>query len=755
MNNEYFFSSPYTCGFNGYSSSSMDVAVVSSGTVVPLQDINGDHIGYPTIKEIFGENGENGSIEYTYTTTPSFSENDSRLHVNNFTSAGGACGGIFPNGLFSTILPANLNYYTGIDVNAYYPFAPKQIALNRGQLVNKKIYDATGNLLKKIENTYQTVFNENYWMRGLRAFDFKFYYGDPSIPTTTSVFNQSALTYYKLHCGLLHLVSSTETNYANGDAPLISTLNYQFESSSHTLPTGTTLNTSSGDLLTKKTFYSFDYADNATSDNVFAKMKQKNLLLPVASRTWKNNTLIEGAITKYQDFSTSINDQLIYPAAIHVLETAMPLSISQAGEGITLSGQINTLIPSTFYKEKVNYNFDGGTGKIIEQKLVNDKTNALLWDDQYSRVLAEVENASASEIAFTSFELGSNGNWNYQQNGIITDPLSLSGKKHYSLSLDADGIINSTITLNTNKHYVISYWSKSGQFAVSGTQSSKHDFNVDGWIYYEHEISGVTTATISGAGFIDEVRLYPKGSQMKTYTYDSFLGMTSCSDVNNRMSYYEYDILNRLSLIRNQNKKITQKFNYLYNASGNPDPSSVPSWTPTGNTLCLTCALNSNYNSGIGKREESDLNPNSPTYNQLRWVISTTVSCPSPAVWQNTNTQPICAQANFGNPPFLANTGEQLQQQIDINPCSNTYNQTQMVSIGINTNACPLPSCTTTNCTGEGWKCINNHCEQGRKIFTTSAYSSQLSQYVCIYYYRWSDGSVSSSYSVLQSTPCH
>jgi YD repeat-containing protein len=66
-----------------------------------------------------------------------------------------------------------------------------------------------------------------------------------------------------------------------------------------------------------------------------------------------------------------------------------------------------------------------------------------------------------------------------------------------------------------------------------------------------------------GSG-IDEVRVYPKDGIMKTYTYDPLVGITSQCDENNRITYYEYDALGRLALIRDQDKNIVKKICYNY-----------------------------------------------------------------------------------------------------------------------------------------------------------------------------------------------
>lgn len=88
--------------------------------------------------------------------------------------------------------------------------------------------------------------------------------------------------------------------------------------------------------------------------------------------------------------------------------------------------------------------------------------------------------------------------------------------------------------------------------------------SINGWNYFEHKITGQTSITLSGAGNLDEVRLYPSDAQMTTYAYEPQIGITSVCDVNNRITYYEYDGLQRLTLLRDQDRNIIKKIQYKH-----------------------------------------------------------------------------------------------------------------------------------------------------------------------------------------------
>jgi hypothetical protein len=197
----------------------------------------------------------------------------------------------------------------------------------------------------------------------------------------------------------------------------------------------------------------------------------------------------------------------------------------------------------------------------------NGSINSMLWDYNGEYVVAEAVNAPYNEIAYTSFETAGYGNFdNYGSNvntvvpNSTTSNMPPTGNKYYSL---ITGITKSGLT--AGKQYIVSYWTQNASsLTIAGTIGTKGE-TINGWTYYEHVISpSGSTITISGSGNIDELRLYPKGALITTYTYLPLKGITSKCDANNHISYYEYDAIGRLNLIRDQNKNIIKQFEYKY-----------------------------------------------------------------------------------------------------------------------------------------------------------------------------------------------
>jgi|GEM_PF-1475839 len=70
--------------------------------------------------------------------------------------------------------------------------------------------------------------------------------------------------------------------------------------------------------------------------------------------------------------------------------------------------------------------------------------------------------------------------------------------------------------------------------------------------------------TLSDGDAIDEVRVYPLGSQMSTYTYSPLVGMTSKTDSKGMTEFYEYDSFQRLRFIKDSEGNIIKAFDYHY-----------------------------------------------------------------------------------------------------------------------------------------------------------------------------------------------
>jgi len=205
---------------------------------------------------------------------------------------------------------------------------------------------------------------------------------------------------------------------------------------------------------------------------------------------------------------------------------------------------------------KINkYDIDGN---ILDQNKFDDHNYAYIWDYSGQYLIAQAVNSTNDNIAYTSFEANGTGNWTFN-GGSANTSYFLTGIKSYNLS--SGNSITKSFSVNGN--YIVSYWSMSGSMLVNGSTGTT-GATKNGWTYYEHTLSDVTSVSLTGIGIIDELRLYPRTAMMSTYAYEPLIGIISLCDTNSKITYYDYDAFGRLVLIRDNDQNIIKKICYNY-----------------------------------------------------------------------------------------------------------------------------------------------------------------------------------------------
>ena len=435
---------------NNFSLGRTPGALKQSQSIVPMQDADGAHIGYSTVTEIFGANGENGKKIYTYDQGISNAENNSSkinpavyLGNNTFASPGPTLGigntgmGLYlGNGKFNEIPNSTLitNFLPNHSNTTDYPSAPEQIDLTRGDLLQTQTYDVSGNLLQQINNKYDTTLHGGALIRGVKGFE-----------NAAPVYNNAiddALTYYLLLTGICHLTYTATTNYENG-SPIMDTVRYYYESPKHTLATGTKTTRSNGDSVTQKTYYSFDYYPTATTDGIFGTMQQMNILAPVAKEVWENNRMTGSVVTAYSDFNTDVTlGHVIKPYKIYMLANNTSLNTTQAGETSGYTGQKSALLPNNYYIERMDL-FNDPVGKPLRVMKFNDKATSYQWGYGKAYPVTKSENAS------NTYTTGQTSQAQYHTNQFIASH-SQKPVQNFSFSIYPTGTITLTVNYNTN-----------------------------------------------------------------------------------------------------------------------------------------------------------------------------------------------------------------------------------------------------------------------------------------------------------------
>lgn len=121
--------------------------------------------------------------------------------------------------------------------------------------------------------------------------------------------------------------------------------------------------------------------------------------------------------------------------------------------------------------------------------------------------------------------------------GVATGPAH-TGTKYFS------GNYNVSFTPPNSRSYTIQWWN-----LVNGN-----------WQFNEQAYGGPMTLS----GTLDDIRVFPSDAQMSTYTYLPLVGIASELDPAGHCTTYQYDNLNRLSLVLDKDKNIIKKICYDY-----------------------------------------------------------------------------------------------------------------------------------------------------------------------------------------------
>jgi len=497
----------------------------NSASNYPLLQTNGAVMGYKNVTVLYGTDGQNGKKEFTYT---GYSDHGDILDL----------GFPYPSAVeydWKRGLVTKETIYAK-NGSAFVPVQRKEYAYEFHSSDTTRKYVSSIKIGKN--HTEQSFSGDSYDILGI------VYAGYRPIAEAFNIRRETVYDYDQINGSIIGTTQS-EFNYNNK--------NFQQRRGS--------VNTSKGDSLITYTYYPVDYnATNTSASGKFLKdLTDANMVsTPIEQLSTKvsnaGENIIGGTLTTFKS-------DVLAPDKISRLILSSPLALSSFAKSyVDGSNQLNY---SSLYKPTISFDQYHSNGKPTQLRKVDDISHAYIYGYKAELVIAEIANADIQSTAYSSFEEDGTGNWTYNNAGVTT-ATAVTGKKYYQLGY---GNISKS-GLSTGQHYIVSYWSNSGAHSVSGGSLLKSGNSTNGWVYYEYEVTGVSSISISGSGNIDEVRLYPKGAEMKSYTYEPLLGVATVSDTNGRILYYEYDANGRLLLIRDHQRNIIKSF--CYNYSGQP-----------------------------------------------------------------------------------------------------------------------------------------------------------------------------------------
>lgn len=185
---------------------------------------------------------------------------------------------------------------------------------------------------------------------------------------------------------------------------------------------------------------------------------------------------------------------------------------------------------------RIKFHHYDEAGNPAEVSRINDVRASYIWGYDKTYVVATATNAKVNEIFFTSFEYGAD--------------LGNASDSHTGLKCKTGGFSKTLTGITSNKIYLLTYWSKSGGVwsynSVTVNQGESNSY------------------TINISGQVDDVRFFPAGAEMTTYTYQPLVGIASVSDPNSVPTYFEYDSFGRLITVRDAKRQIVKTHGYNF-----------------------------------------------------------------------------------------------------------------------------------------------------------------------------------------------
>lgn len=514
-----------------------------------------------------------GGIPGTLMTSFTYLTRSSSVRCNLGSIQGGTVGYGKVTTSFGAISQSNPNGTNGYSISYFsqandlniassqsFPYPPTvPIDWEQGLLLNEITYDVNNHPLKKTTNTFNFVNQQSI----------KTFRTAPSFNTANICYDVSVLgnyitrIYYQILTEKVQKTATTNVNYYNNGADSVATttrfyydslqVNYQPLKTQTTNSRGEVIKVVNNTALELSAINASVGPLSAAATTAIDTMLNRNMVSHVIeTETYNNNVLVSKALTNYALFNN------------HVLPQ-----------------EIKTVDGSNPIQSRILFNAYDNYGNLLEQQKTGGPLNDYIWDYNSNYVIAAVTGGSQPNIAYTGFESKGTGNWTIGSPARDSITVAYWGTKTYNLASPSGAITKSG--LNAGTTYVVSLWTNntsSSAITITGTIGGYpvKGPTVNGWTYYKYEVTGQTAINLSGTGNIDELKLYPVGALMTTYTYNPLVGLTSMTDAKGETIFYQYDGLQRLSSIKDQYGYIIKS--YCYNYAGQPYGCPVPQGTP-------------------------------------------------------------------------------------------------------------------------------------------------------------------------------
>ncbi len=289
--------------------------------------------------------------------------------------------------------------YNELAEEYFIPGVPNIINLSNGQLLKEEIFSNTGKLVN--EKFYDYSLGSIEIIKGIIR-----YVNPLLINPTFKVIGD--IRYYRINSEWWYPKSIIENNYdKNGQYPISTVINYEYENSLHKNLTKLTTLNSKGNIVVKTNKYPQDLISgiDETTATIISGMINKNIINPVIqSETIIGGNLVQSTINNFKNISfidENNSSQNMY----------LPKNVK-----FSKDGSVNNYYKKT---EFLNY---GKYGNLTESEGEDGTITVYIWGYKDEYLVARIENANlfTVESVLTTSELSSLRNTASDQNTIAT-----------------------------------------------------------------------------------------------------------------------------------------------------------------------------------------------------------------------------------------------------------------------------------------------------------------------------------------------
>lgn len=489
----------------------------------------------------------------------------------------------------------------------YYRLSSNE--LERGLLLSEAFYEDNGSLVYKKEYEYDYAADrKDKFAKCIDVYhNFKQYVLPIVYWTKRVCFEEMVVRLYphKKYYYHIPLKKITETRYEHG-TPIVNTQSFSYDDYGNRISTVT--ETSDQRLINTQIRYNVhaNYLSGTVSTpeaigvrNLFTQFKIKNA--PVEQITTIQPVIQPGDPINLNDISITGARLYHYLTYQPQVQKVFKLELEEPFPAYTWVN--NSFVPNFTYsriqsgdlvydsryklQDAVTHFVHGSAEGVLAA--IDSRTGSEAYTVDYlgDRITSVTKGATINEIAYSSFESGSaylpsggaiddnKGFWSFAPSSVaeggFTGSKSIS-VRDWGLSNPLAGGITSTINLKAGKKYELVFWANGTDPLVyigTGMQPMVLPVKtVSGWKLYIYHLTGSNqkvsiVGTSAIATKLDEVRLYPAGAQMTSYTYDWATGNTlNVTDAANTVHRYYYDKLGRLLIIKDENSKVVEQYKY-------------------------------------------------------------------------------------------------------------------------------------------------------------------------------------------------